>query len=995
MGLQITREQYNTIVKLIVADSDDKAAKELEASVTHEIDSFGFQRVLAYYTALGPQGVKMTQQNEVLDIITDEKSVRLTISGLEDISVYCKSGRVSGTAMKKTRVAQPVRIDEYGIQVKLSDETPLESVVEAANHVLSSRRKLFRMKRRTSFQLTENWRLDCTVVKSMSVERRDFALSAINNVVPRYELEIEYTGDFSDAQTVAKGILMHMSELLKVLEDVEYLTPNRKKTSVVKEYYAMVFPREQFDERRIKFNPKSMFIGPQPVSMQLYNLLPPEHSRYSVQVNYTVTHKADGERNLIYVDNNGAVYFLNNRMGVKATKLNCTSCKNSVFDAEVIVHNGIKRALVFDAYYFDGELIANLQLENADSKTAAESRMSYVRKFVKAAHLSNDPRHLITDKKFEVIGNKGDWAKKCAKLLDEKEAGRVDFNTDGLIFTPLLHAVGAAEPGKPSDFNTRTWKHVLKWKPPHDNTIDFLVKVRKIPGTMTELVQNDTKSGRYMTLDLYVRADISTQSAWNFFTKEGKQRASVPALFRPNGVDDYEAVSTMPVTIAGDGSMRCLNRDIIQNDTIVECSWDGKKWAPLRIRVDKTELYRKTRDIGGTANDRKTAESVWKTIVNPISERHVRGEIGVTPDMIIDDDDDEYYEYDRAADDSKDNRKGLRNFHNRWVKDRHLFGRLASLGVDSLVDFGCGQGGDLNRWVATRFKTVVGMDIASQNINHPTAGIYRRLAQIRNFDVSRYLFFTFDMSKALVKGNFGMIANEQERHLAMLAFGHDDKEQHPHVKHLKGIATDGFDVASSQFALHYFFKNEDTLNTFIDNVDRCLKPGGYFMGTCFDGEAVAEELGDKLTIAGKDHNNNTAWSIQRMYDPPFQKTQCGQKIKVFYQSIGKYHDEYLVDFKHLESMLATRGIRPLNAEELGMLKLQRSSGSFRGVFDDMLAYTRNTNLTEKEKWLEDAVNMTIDEQKFSFMNKWFIYRKAPATKAAEQKPKRRIVKRAT
>ena len=54
----------------------------------------------------------------------------------------------------------------------------------------------------------------------------------------------------------------------------------------------------------------------------------------------------------------------------------------------------------------------------------------------------------------------------------------------------------------------------------------------------------------------------------------------------------------------------------------------------------------------------------------------------------------------------------------------------------------------------------------------------------------------------------------------------------------RGIAKDGFDVVSSQFSMHYYFENEDTFNGFIENLNKNIKTGGYFIGTCYDGTKI-------------------------------------------------------------------------------------------------------------------------------------------------------------
>jgi DNA-directed RNA polymerase subunit L len=52
----------------------------------------------------------------------------------------------------------------------------------------------------------------------------------------------------------------------------------------------------------------------------------------------------------------------------------------------------------------------------------------------------------------------------------------------------------------------------------------------------------------------------------------------------------------------------------------------------------------------------------------------------------------------------------------------------------------------------------------------------------------------------------------------------------------------GFNIASCQFALHYFFQNSQTFHQFLRNVAECTKIGGHFIGTCYDGETVFKML---------------------------------------------------------------------------------------------------------------------------------------------------------
>ena len=62
------------------------------------------------------------------------------------------------------------------------------------------------------------------------------------------------------------------------------------------------------------------------------------------------------------------------------------------------------------------------------------------------------------------------------------------------------------------------------------------------------------------------------------------------------------------------------------------------------------------------------------------------------------------------------------------------------------------------------------------------------------------------------------------------------------MEKIKGKASKPFDVCSIQFALHYFFKDLNTLRGVMENISINTKVGGYFIGTCFDGETMFNKL---------------------------------------------------------------------------------------------------------------------------------------------------------
>lgn len=57
------------------------------------------------------------------------------------------------------------------------------------------------------------------------------------------------------------------------------------------------------------------------------------------------------------------------------------------------------------------------------------------------------------------------------------------------------------------------------------------------------------------------------------------------------------------------------------------------------------------------------------------------------------------------------------------------------------------------------------------------------------------------------------------------------------------------DVATVNFAIHFFLETEDTFKIFMKNVLDHLSPNGYLMFTCVDGDKLKETMGDKRTLS--------------------------------------------------------------------------------------------------------------------------------------------------
>ena len=118
-----------------------------------------------------------------------------------------------------------------------------------------------------------------------------------------------------------------------------------------------------------------------------------------------------------------------------------------------------------------------------------------------------------------------------------------------------------------------------------------------------------------------------------------------------------------------------------------------------------------------------------------------------------------------------------------------------------------------------------------------------------------------------------------------------------------GAAKEGFDVISNQFSVHYFFKDNVSINEFVRNCSENCKIGGYSVGTCYDGQKIFNRLRKKSK--GESifhlHDNKKIWSITKLYNQEefhANETSLGYEIDVYQESINKSFVEYLVNFDY-------------------------------------------------------------------------------------------------
>ena len=813
------------------------------------------------------------------------------------------------------------------------------------------------------------------------------------------------------------------------------------------------------------------FIGPSSYTLQMQNIRPIDADSKvpNIRMNYSVTEKADGQRKILFVaPKTGHVYLIDTNMNFQftgAVSLN-TKLYNTLLDGEHILHNKrgdfINLFLVFDVYFVHkADVRSRLFFPMNEDEVVTNFRLPLMESVVKNLQLKcvsggadSLPPIRIETKKFEIAtpsssgvavaaGGKSIFDC-CAIILRKANEHQFEYHTDGLIFTPIDFAVGS---NVRNDTTTQgplyktTWEYSFKWKPAHMNTIDFLVTTKKGEDN-EDLVSNIFKSGidmsrcvqiqQYKTLILRVGYDERKHGHLNPCVTliEGGGREQDDSGGGGGGGDSYKPAPFYPTypydndahichimlrpDEAGVSQMMTTENDIIQDETIVEFSYDETqpvnwRWSGLRVRHDKTAEYR----AGGKnyGNAYHVANNNWHSIHNAITPEMIMTGEGI-PDELSNDD--IYYNHADSGNGGggidigrgtkvRTLTKGMRDFHNLFVK-RKLIMSVARPG-QTLIDLAVGKGGDLPKWIAAKLGFVFGIDYSKDNLEHKFDGVCARYLDVkkRKRNIPDAIFIHADSSKEIRSGQAAI--SERYRLISRAIFGEGAKDAsllgrgvYPHY----GRGSDGFDVCSVQFAIHYFFENIMKVHTFLQNVSECTKLGGYFIGTCFDGARIFQALarmesGSELSIlsaasasAGSDPQK--IWSVRKKYhQTEFEpdSSSIGYEIEVFQDSINKMTREYLVNFDYLTQLLENYGfdlVTPEEAETTLTNPMPDGTATFDGMYHQMEIECKKKREDvggggggewdrRCQQEYGSALYMSAEEKQISFYNRYFIFRK--------------------
>lgn len=1033
-------------------------------NVIQKLKSFGFT------TSNSSGNYYLRINNEYLDNITGKfklsDNTRCEIVGLHNIQEYCKHNDIktlyknSPTSIsfvskklvyndKKEKI-WPVNFDDFNFRVSYVNEEKVKMGVK--NYIMDNwknSKKTFRYINRVTFTHNDYpFNVDISITKNTDKYGKDVKTyytteeSGIFEKPEVYEIEIEVDNTKIGPGTKINTPDILLQSLRKVikyilggLQGTNYPISYFEQRLVLEEYMKMIWKEEYNQNDLNQKNKNKYFIGPSSITLQMANVSQPNENSTQVNIrkDFVVTEKADGERHLMYVNNEGKIYLINMNMKIIFTgaKTKNDQCFNCLVDGELIYHdkkgNFINLYAAFDIYYYKKEDVRKYTFMLLDTEediyksryyllkhfiktlkpisimdTGVDTQVSFKQLLEKAKKIETLISPIkVSCKEFYPLDKTQSIFSGCNDILSKVRENRFEYETDGLIFTHSYYGVGSNKIGHAGPKNKITWEQSFKWKPPKYNTIDFLVITTKgangddvikpifEDGINSHLV---TQLSEYKIIELrcgfsekndgYINPcqDIIDDKLPEFVERfEDKYTNDYfPTRFYPTEPYDSNAGLCnimLKKDDAGLNQMFSEENEVFTDQMIVEFSYDftrenGWRWVPLRVRYDKTAEYRQ--NLKQYGNSYKVANENWKSINNPITEDMICTGLNI-PDVYVSDD--IYYN----TSSSKNLTEAMKNFHNLYVK-RLLIKSVSNPG-DTLIDYACGKAGDLPKWINAKLSFVFGVDLSRDNLENRLNGACSRyLTSKKSTKTMPSALFVNGNSAYNIKNGSAML-NDKAKQITLSVFGVGPKDAEKLGKGVVrqyGVGENGFNISSCQFATHYFFENSDTLQGFLKNIAECTKLNGYFIGTAYDGKQIFNLLkkiktNESIQIV---ENEKKIWEVTKNYGADRfddDSSSIGYKISVFQESINQVIPEYLINFDYFTRVLETYGFKLIDRDEAVNLGLPEGSGMFSELFSNMLEEIKINKFKAKD--YGEAMNMTSFEKKISFLNRYFVYKK--------------------
>lgn len=341
---------------------------------------------------------------------------------------------------------------------------------------------------------------------------------------------------------------------------------------------------------------QTSFPGAQPVSFASRHLSELRHQDYYVcektdGIRYLMYCTRDGDRDIHYlIDRKNDYYYIPGlHFPKQEDKTFASFHSETIFDGELVEDTypdapSELKFLVFDCLVLDGDLLTTKPLDKRLARFKEWVLKPY-RELWKAFPEEIQHRPFAVEDKATQFSYSLDYMFKSIIPSVKQLHGN-----DGLIFTC-----------KNTPYKTGTDEHILKWKPPHENTIDFILRIIW-PVVNPELDDPDqTPHEDFLAFPLsfdlfvYLGNEVNYEHYGSMYVTE-REWEDLKALRRP----------------LQDCVVECYLEPPEPDDPAREASGHPQRWRYHRLRDDKEH-----------ANHISTVRSVMESIEDHVTEQNL------------------------------------------------------------------------------------------------------------------------------------------------------------------------------------------------------------------------------------------------------------------------------------------------------------------------------------------------------------------------------------
>jgi SAM-dependent methyltransferase len=892
---------------------------------------------------------------------------------------------------KEKDKADKIDIDDLDIRFRKSKETVITDakIIDMLTNLAptESEKILYRYKQRLTLELEKSLLIDLTIIKTTD------NINNISSSTKTYELEIDYSPleksvDKKKLPTMLDKILEEATKIKKVMVGNDIILSKDIENKIIEKYKQLTFGSSN--------DTNSTLYSSQPISAEV------QHIVDTIPNKYSVTDKADGEKYQLFI-HEGETYLISNNLHVKKLNRKIKDMDGTIVEGELISLGDSRKYvfMMFDCLFFKGDDVRNTII----LRKRLEPLKDVAKKYGVVPYELKDYSgnfNIIDMKKYYLdcmknfyselntqIGKinqndvlfypklflypTGGSPSECFLFSDliwisctKNATVNCPYVLDGIIFTPLEQKY--TKDKKEQRYPT------FKYKPPHTNSIDCYITFERNKETNNYMdmfdnsIQDILPFKTYRVVNLFVGDNIA-----------GKEQP-VPFMKESSNHTIY-----LPVV---DNMVHDIEGNLVQDKTVVELVYNttsvmphSYRWNILKTRWDKTEsVMRHGKKYG---NFKDVAEKVWRSIIQSVTVEEIN--ILANPkthDMqmkllrsrldssiiVSERKQDIYYQKVTGL------IKKMREFHN-WIKSIIINTYCSPVQVggkivrQSMLDIGCGRGGDIMKIYHARIGDYVGIDPDFEGIYSATDGAISRYNYLKGKypDFGKITYIQADGSIP-----FNSIA--QSKNIPSLSNENKEAIDKIFTKNRK------FDIISSQFVIHYLFGNATSINNLVDNINNFLKKDGYIILTLFDADRVHKsfDANNKITsiYTDKDGKRNILFDIVKKYSGEVSNT-VGQPIDVHMSWLseeGKYIEEYLVSRELMEKTMRRAGCRLIDTDLFANLYQIN-----KPYFDNVIKYEenpKNKQFYEKiAEFYQDLSGADKESKVYSFLFRYYVFQK--------------------